>query len=50
VQVWVPSHFGLEQFVSSGVKREKIAVVPEAALTLCGETPIVGLEHDFDFP
>eukprot|EP00435_Cladocopium_sp_Y103_P054600 s647_g17.t2 len=32
-QVWVPSHFGLEQFVSSGVKREKIAVVPEAVDT-----------------
>lgn len=32
-QVWVPSQFGLEQFVSSGVKREKIAVVPEAVDT-----------------
>eukprot|EP00438_Fugacium_kawagutii_P018093 Skav224622 [mRNA] locus=scaffold2059:94942:99298:- [translate_table: standard] len=30
-QVWVPSHFGLEQFVSSGVKREKIVVEFSAA-------------------
>ena len=29
-KVWVPSHFGLEQFVSSGVLREKMVVVPEA--------------------
>eukprot|EP00434_Breviolum_minutum_P010098 symbB.v1.2.008909.t1/scaffold560.1/size187392/4 len=32
-QVWVPSHFGLEQFVSSGVLREKMVVVPEAVDT-----------------
>ncbi|CAJ1423176.1 unnamed protein product [Effrenium voratum] len=32
-QVWVPSHFGLEQFVASGVPREKIRVVPEAVDT-----------------
>lgn len=29
----MPSHFGLEHFVSSGVQRNKIAVVPEAAGT-----------------
>lgn len=28
-EVWVPSHFAVEQFVSSGVPREKIVVVPE---------------------
>eukprot|EP00913_Durusdinium_trenchii_P014979 g14050.t1 len=32
-EVWVPSHFGLEHFVSSGVQRNKIAVVPEAVDT-----------------
>eukprot|EP00930_Biecheleria_cincta_P071566 TRINITY_DN59054_c0_g1_i1.p1 TRINITY_DN59054_c0_g1~~TRINITY_DN59054_c0_g1_i1.p1 ORF type:complete len:448 (-),score=79.70 TRINITY_DN59054_c0_g1_i1:4-1347(-) len=28
-EVWVPSHFAIQQFVSSGVPREKIVVVPE---------------------
>mmetsp|Transcript_90113 Transcript_90113/g.259815 ORF Transcript_90113/g.259815 Transcript_90113/m.259815 type:complete len:450 (-) Transcript_90113:83-1432(-) len=29
-EVWVPSHFAVQQFVSSGVDRAKLVVVPEA--------------------
>eukprot|EP00933_Yihiella_yeosuensis_P071251 TRINITY_DN7945_c0_g1_i1.p1 TRINITY_DN7945_c0_g1~~TRINITY_DN7945_c0_g1_i1.p1 ORF type:complete len:341 (+),score=54.94 TRINITY_DN7945_c0_g1_i1:140-1024(+) len=32
-EVWVPSHFAVEQFASSGIPRGKIFVVPEAVDT-----------------
>ena len=32
-QVWVPSQFGREQFVASGVVPSKVVVVPEAVDT-----------------
>ena len=29
-EIWVPSHFNLETFVKSGVKREKVHVIGES--------------------